>query len=83
MSVILQIMEPDVKEFLLRIVQTISISILWLLVNMCIGIYLGFAFFENHPSLGNYIFYVWFLISLTWLIYHLRKKWKGWKEIGE
>jgi hypothetical protein len=76
-------MEPDIKEFLIRIVQTISISIAWLLVNMCVGIYWGFAFFDNDPSLGNYIFYVWFLISLAWLIRYFRKKWKGWKEIGE
>ena len=76
-------MEPDIKEFLLRIVQTISVGILWLLVNMCLGIYLGFAFFEDHPTLGNYIFYALFLASFALLIYYLRKKWKGWKEIGE
>lgn len=77
------IMEPDVQEFLIRIVQTISMAIVWLLVNMCVGIYFGYAFFDERPSLGNYIFYGWFLISLVWLISYLRKKWKGWREIGE
>ena len=76
-------MEPDVKEFLLRIVQTISMSIVWLLINMSVGIYAGLAFFDDKPSIGNYIFYVWFIASFILLIFYFRKKWKGWKEIGE
>jgi hypothetical protein len=75
--------EPDVKLFLIRIVQTISMAIVWMLVNMCAGIYFDYAFFEGSPSLGNYIFYIWFVVSFAWLINYLRKKWKGWKEIGE
>jgi hypothetical protein len=74
-------MEPDVKAFLIKIVQSLSMGLLWLLVNMSIGIYYGFAFFEGSPTLGNYIYYGWFLISLTALVIYLRKKWKGWEEI--
>jgi len=76
-------MEPDVKEFLIRIIQTISMAMVWMVLNMCFGIYFGFAFFDDHPTLGNYIFYAWFLASFILLIYYFRKKWKGWKEIGE
>jgi hypothetical protein len=76
-------MEPEVKDFLLRIVNTISMGLVWLLVNMSVGIYYGFAFFEDKPSVGNYIFYVWFIISLGFLLLYLKRKWKGWKEIGE
>jgi hypothetical protein len=70
-------MEPEIKEFLLRIVQTISMGLLWLLVNMSIGIYFGFAFFEDKPSTGNYIYYFFFLVSLSLLIFYFIKKWKG------
>jgi hypothetical protein len=73
-------MEPEVREFLIRIMQSISIGLVWLLVNMSIGIYYGFAFFEGSPTLGNYLYYVGFLLSLTWLIFYLKKKWKGWDE---
>jgi len=76
-------MEPDVKAFLLLIVQTISMGMLWLLINMTVGIYFNFAFFEGTPSLGNILYYIFFLISLFLLILYFRKKWKGWKEIGE
>lgn len=73
-------MEPDVKEFLIKIVQSISMGLLWLLINMSIGIYYGFAFFEQAPSTGNYLYYVGFLLSLFLLVLYLKKKWKGWEE---
>jgi hypothetical protein len=69
-------MEPDVREFLVRIMQTISMSIVWLLVNMTIGIYFDFAFFVGKPSLWNYLFYLWFLISFAWLLHYFYKKWE-------
>lgn len=75
-------MEPDVKAFLIRIMQSISMGIVWLLINMTVGIYFELAFFEGSPTWGNYIYYVCFLISLVALIVYLRKKWKGWEEIN-
>jgi membrane associated rhomboid family serine protease len=70
-------MEPDMKEFLVRIVQTISMGLLWMLLNMTFGIYFGFGFFDDRPSTANYIYYVGFIISLVLLILYFRKKWKG------
>ena len=69
-------MEQDVKEFLLRIVQTISMAMLWLLLNMTIGIYFDLAFFEGTPTIWNYIFYLWFLITFILLLIYFRNKWK-------
>ena len=69
-------MEPDVKNFLSKIVTSLSVGLLWLLVNSTIGIRFNFAFFENKPTIGNYIFYVWFLVSLFFLIKFYRKIWK-------
>ena len=76
-------MEPDVRLFLLTILNTISMGMVWLLLNMTFGIYYGFAFFEDTPTLGNYIYGAFFLSSLILLIRYLKKKWRGWKEIGE
>ena len=75
-------MEEDVKEFLIKIVQSISMGLVWLLANMSIGSYVGFAFFEGRPSLVNYIYYAVFILTLIALINYLRKKWKGWEEIN-
>ncbi len=69
-------MEEETRQFLLKIASTISLGLLWLLVNTTIGIGLNFAFFKDRPGFGNYIFYAWFIISLTFLIIYLRRKWK-------
>ena len=76
-------MEPDVKAFLLLIIQTLSMGLLWLLINMTAGIYFNLGFFEGSPSIWNFLYYIFFLGSLVLLIMYLRKKWKGWKEIDE
>ena len=69
-------MEPDIKNFLSRVLSSLSVSLLWLLVNSTIGIGFNYGFFENKPSLANYLFYIWFLISLYFLVMYLIKKWK-------
>lgn len=76
-------MDPEVKVFLLLIINTLSMGLVWLLLNMTLGIYFNLAFFEKSPSLGNILYYTFFLVSLIFLILYFRKKWKGWKEIGE
>jgi hypothetical protein len=69
--------EPEVKDFLLRVASSFSMGALWLLVNGTLGIGLNYGFFSGRPTIGNYIFYAWFLISLAALLFYLRKKWKG------
>lgn len=69
-------MEDDTRAFLIRIVQTVSIVLLWMMVNVFIGIYKNYAFFEDRPGWANYLYYAFFLISLAALIFHLIRKWK-------
>jgi hypothetical protein len=69
-------MEPEVRAFLIRIAQTISIVLLWMLINLVAGIKFNLAFFEDRPAWFNYLYYVLFVASLGLLIWHLRKKWK-------
>lgn len=69
-------MEDDTKAFLIKIIQTVSIVLLWMMVNVFVGIYKGYAFFEDHPNWTNYLYYVFFLISLSLLFIHLKRKWR-------
>jgi len=69
-------MEDDTRDFLVRIMQTVSIVLLWMMVNVFIGIYKSYAFFEERPDWTNYIYYAFFLVSLIVLIIHLKRKWK-------
>ncbi len=69
-------MEPDIKKYLAKLLNSMSVVLLWLLINALSGIYLEWAFFDERISLVNIIFYVWFLASFVFLIYYLYKKWK-------
>ncbi|MBK8609600.1 MAG: hypothetical protein IPL84_06560 [Chitinophagaceae bacterium] len=69
-------MEDDTREFLVRIMNTVAIVLLWMMANVFIGIYKGFAFFENMPDWTNYLYYCFLVISFVILFIHLKRKWK-------
>lgn len=69
-------MEEETKDFLVAIMQTASLLILWMLANVIIGIRFKYGLFENSPSLKNYFYYAAFFISLYILARYLIKKWK-------
>ena len=68
-------MEEDAKQFLLRVVRSLTAAMLWLIINMTLGIYLGLLLFDNVPSTGNIIFYLWFVLSIGLLIRYLIRTW--------
>jgi hypothetical protein len=76
-------MEPEVKAFLTLIINSLAMALLWMMVNMTAGIYFNLAFFEEHISIWNILYYIFFLITFVLLIIYLKKNWKGFKEIGE
>ena len=69
-------MEEDAKELLRRTLMTVSVGSLWLLVNSTFGLMFGWFFFDKRPTLGNYIFYTWFVISLVAMIWYFFKTWR-------
>ena len=69
-------MEDETREFLVRILNTVSLVLLWMIANVFIGIYKGFAFFEHSPAWPNYVYYAFLLISFGALFLYLKRKWK-------
>lgn len=69
-------MEPEVKRFLKRIVWSLAAGLLWLLINLSIGIYAGLMVPEKKVGLGNIIFYVWAVASLALLLYLYYRIWR-------
>ena len=69
-------MEDDTRVFLLKIINTISMVLLWMLVNVYIGIYKDYGFFDKRPNWTNYLFYAFLIITLVFLLRYLRRKWK-------
>lgn len=69
-------MEPEVRRFLKRIVQSLSLGLLWLFINLTIGIYVGLMVPEHELTIGNIIFYIWMAVSLAALLWVLYRIWK-------
>jgi len=70
-------MEPEVRQFLKRIVSTISAGLIWMILNTFFGLVLGFAIIQEGHAAASILFYLWLSASLVFLIYYLRKIWKG------
>jgi len=69
-------MEDDVKDFLKRIVWTVSSGFLWLTLTIGIGAYNDLLVPEHSLSIGNIIFYIWMAGTLAALIYMYIRIWK-------
>ena len=68
--------EPEVKEFLRKIAWSVFFGIVWMMLNMTLGIYFGLFFPEEGLRVGNILFYFFFLGSLVLLIRYYYKTWK-------
>jgi hypothetical protein len=69
-------MEDDVKDFLKRIVWSVSLGFLWLVLTLGIGAYNHLLVPENGLTIGNIIFYIWFAVSLAGLIWINIRIWR-------
>jgi hypothetical protein len=68
--------EPDVKDFLKKIVFSLFLGLVWLMVNMTLGIYFGLLFPGEKFGIGNGLFYIFFVGSLFFVIRFLLRSWK-------
>lgn len=68
--------EQHIVPYLIKIVNTISTILIWMIANVFVGIYLNYAFFTDRPTTNNILYYVFAVISAALLIRHIIKKWK-------
>ena len=68
-------MENDARDLLVRTLLTVSVGSLWLLINSTLGLMFGWFFFLHRPTLGNYIFYSWFVLSLAAMVWYFTRLW--------
>lgn len=70
-------MEPEMRAFLLRVLYTLTMGLIWMIINVWAGIYMGWMFFEGNMKTGNVIFYSFMAISFGFLIWYYVRLWKG------
>jgi ABC-type glycerol-3-phosphate transport system permease component len=70
-------MEPGIKEFFRRLSLSIGLCIVWMAINIVIGVKLGYAFFEDKIQIGNIVFYIWVAISFIGLLWLCIRIWEN------
>lgn len=68
--------DPEIKDFFKKIINSISVTLLWLMVMATAGLYFGLAFSNSKPVIYTIIFYIILTGTLTWLLIHLYRTWK-------
>jgi hypothetical protein len=68
--------DPGVKKFFLKILNSFSLGLAWMLACATAGIYYKLGYFNGQPVICNILFYISMLGTLLLLIRHLYKTWK-------
>lgn len=72
----LPLMEPDVKKYLTVIMQCMSMTLLWMVLQTYFGIKLGLLFLDGELTIWHGVYYLLMLGSLAWLIHYIWRKFK-------
>ena len=59
----------------MRIVNTLSVGLVWMVINTTLGIKNEYAFIQDKVTRGNIIFYAWFIISLVAFLWWVIRLW--------
>jgi hypothetical protein len=68
--------DPEVKRFFIKILNSVSVFLLWLMASVTAGIYFQLAYKTDKPFIYTILFYVLLVITLLMLIRYLYKLWK-------
>ncbi len=68
-------MDPEVRKYFWKIIYSFCYGMMWMLSNVMAGLYYQLAFIDGRLSLGNVLYYLYFILSLTGLIYYYYRVW--------
>ena len=68
--------DPDVKKFLLKVLNSVSLVLLWMMACATAGIYFELGYTNSKPVIYTILFYSGMIISLLFLLLYLYKTWK-------
>lgn len=68
--------EPDIRDYLRKVLKTVSVGLVFLLFHMTVGLFLNWAFFEGSIGIGNIVYYLLLLATLGGMIVYLMRVWK-------
>jgi hypothetical protein len=69
-------MEQEIRRYLVKVLNSLSVGLLWLALNVLGGLYWGYGLIDRKVSIYNIIYFAWFILSLTALLYFFYRIWK-------
>ncbi|HRN80307.1 MAG TPA: hypothetical protein PKY29_03290 [Ferruginibacter sp.] len=72
----------NTRLFFIKIVQSIGMGLLWMIVQIALGMYFKWAYFsslstgDTVPLWLNGIFYLQFVFTAWWVFRYIRNKWR-------
>jgi membrane protein DedA with SNARE-associated domain len=69
--------DMELVLFFVKIVRTLFLGALWMLINVFLGLFLGFAIPEESTPGRMIFFYSWFTLSLIAYVYII---WRWWRK---
>jgi hypothetical protein len=74
-------MDPAVKKYFRKIVNSFVVGLGWLMVFAISGIYFRLGVIQDKLRWYNVLFYLLFLATLIWLIRYFHKTWNSGSDI--
>ena len=69
--------DPDVKKFLIKVLNSLSLVLLWMIACATAGIYFQLGHINGGPLIYTILFYSVMMITLFLLLRYLFKIWKS------
>ncbi|MCW3462371.1 hypothetical protein [Chitinophaga nivalis] len=69
-------MDYELFSFLIKIMRTIFIGMFWMLINIFLGLYLGFGVPAESTPGRLFFFYTWMTLTLIAYIYFIWRLWR-------
>lgn len=68
--------EPDLGKTLAKLLRAIIALVVWGIITIFFGLYLEWALILGSFNTFNTLFYLWFILSLSALVYYYYKIWR-------
>jgi hypothetical protein len=76
-SAMTDLIEPETKRYLKKIMQTVFVGLFWMFANVIVGIFLELGFVNNGLTLSNILYFSISFITLVLLVWYFIKMWSA------
>lgn len=70
-------MEDETRAFFVLIANSIALLLVWMIANILVGLYWGYAYFDGTPGWKNLLYYFISLVLFFFIARHIIRKWKN------